>query len=92
MLNFLTVEKLELLTSLDKLSLVLLDSCLLSIYEFWLNSQGKSGQNRGKKVGHESVLNFKEEDAFGSEASEKHNEDLWHHFDTHLSDLAVSYL
>ncbi|XP_016434331.1 la-related protein 6B-like [Nicotiana tabacum] len=52
---------------------------------------GKCGQNRGKKVGHESELNLKEEDAFGSEASEKHNEDLWHHFDTHLSDLAEEH-
>ncbi|MCD9642417.1 hypothetical protein HAX54_029243 [Datura stramonium] len=48
---------------------------------------GKSGQTRGKKVGCENELNFKEEDT-SSEASEKHSDDLWHHFDTHLSDLA----
>ncbi|XP_060173737.1 la-related protein 6B-like [Lycium barbarum] len=52
---------------------------------------GKSGQTRGKKVGYESELNFKDDDTSGSEASEKHNDDLWHHFDTHLNDLAEEH-
>ncbi|KAK4354848.1 hypothetical protein RND71_027042 [Anisodus tanguticus] len=52
---------------------------------------GKSGQTRGKKVGHESELNFKEDDTSGSEASEKHTDDLWHNFDSHLNDLAEEH-
>lgn len=67
----------------------ILNSCRLSIYRFWLNSQGKSGQTRGKKIGYESEVSFKEDDT-SSEASEKHSDDLWHHLDAHLNDLAVS--
>ncbi|KAJ8561239.1 hypothetical protein K7X08_027429 [Anisodus acutangulus] len=52
---------------------------------------GKSGQTRGKKVGHESELNIKEDDTSGSEVSEKHTDDLWHHFDSHLNDLAEEH-
>lgn len=51
---------------------------------------GKSGQTRVKKVCYESDLNFKEDDA-SSEASEKYSDDLWHHFDTHLNDLAEEH-
>ncbi|CAN4095622.1 unnamed protein product [Withania somnifera] len=49
---------------------------------------GKSGQIRVKKVGYESEVNFKEEDTPGSDVSEKYSDNLWHHFDTHLNDLA----
>ncbi|XP_006342440.1 la-related protein 6B-like [Solanum tuberosum] len=51
---------------------------------------GKSGQIRGKKVGYESEVSFKEDDT-SSEASEKHSDDLWHHLDTHLYDLAEEH-
>ncbi|KAH0708324.1 hypothetical protein KY284_009751 [Solanum tuberosum] len=51
---------------------------------------GKSAQTRGKKVGYESEVSFKEDDT-SSEASEKHSDDLWHHLDTHLNDLAEEH-
>ncbi|KAK6772930.1 hypothetical protein RDI58_028168 [Solanum bulbocastanum] len=51
---------------------------------------GKSGQNRGKKFGYESEVSCKEDDT-SSDASEKHSDDLWHHLDTHLNDLAEEH-
>ena len=52
---------------------------------------GKSGQTRGKKIGYESEVSFKEDDT-SSEASEKHSDDLWHHLDAHLNDLAEEHV
>lgn len=60
------------------------------MYGFWLNSQEKCGQARGKKVGHDSEHNFKEDDSFALEVNEKLNEESSHHLDARSNELAVS--
>ncbi|PHU01505.1 La-related protein 6B [Capsicum chinense] len=52
---------------------------------------GKSGQTRGKKVGYESDHILKDDDTPQSDISEKHTDDLWHHIDSHLNDLAEEH-
>ncbi|XP_016436704.1 la-related protein 6B [Nicotiana tabacum] len=46
-----------------------------------LRRTAKSGQAQEKKVGHESGLNFKEDDDFASELNEKHEEESPCHFE-----------
>lgn len=43
-----------------------------------------------KKVGHESDLNFKEDDENALELNEKHDGDSSHHVDVQSNDVAVS--
>ncbi|MCE3051901.1 hypothetical protein HAX54_051168 [Datura stramonium] len=50
-------------------------------------SQGKSGQARGKNVGHESEHNFKGDDSFALEVNEKLNEESHHHIDAKSNEL-----
>ncbi|OIS97582.1 PREDICTED: la-related protein 6B-like isoform X2 [Nicotiana attenuata] len=51
----------------------------------------KCGQARGKKVGHESEQNFKEDDGFALEVNEKLNEESSHHLDARSNELAEEH-
>ncbi|MCD7466459.1 hypothetical protein HAX54_003195 [Datura stramonium] len=56
-----------------------------------LRHADKSGQARVKKVGHESDLNFKEDDNFALERNEKHDGDSSHHVDVQSNDAAEEH-
>ncbi|XP_016485807.2 la-related protein 6B [Nicotiana tabacum] len=51
----------------------------------------KCGQARGKKAGHESEHNFKEDDGFALEVNEKLNEESSHHLDARSNELAEEH-
>ncbi|PHU24602.1 La-related protein 6B [Capsicum chinense] len=53
-----------------------------------LRPAAKSGQARGKKAGHESDRNFKEDDDIALELTEKHDGDSSHHVDMQNNDVA----
>ncbi|KAK4343894.1 hypothetical protein RND71_036988 [Anisodus tanguticus] len=56
-----------------------------------LKRAAKSGQARVKKVGHESELNFKEEDDFALELNEKNDGESSHHVDMQSNDVAEEH-
>lgn len=56
-----------------------------------LRRAAKSGQARLKKVGHESDLNFKEDDDLAFELNEKHDGDSSHHVDLQSNDVAEDH-
>ncbi|XP_055802312.1 la-related protein 6B-like isoform X2 [Solanum dulcamara] len=56
-----------------------------------LRRAAKSGQARVKKLGHESDLNFKEDDENALELNEKHDGDSSHHVDVQSNDVAEEH-